>query len=104
MNEASPKSTETALSTAMAAPAEAASAPVAEPEVAPVAASAAAPAAATGRIGVLLVNLGTPEAADAASVRRYLKEFLTDRRVIEDQGPLWQLVLNGVILPIRART
>ena len=46
------------------------------------------PAAAAGRIGVLLVNLGTPDAADAASVRRYLKEFLTDPRVIEDQGPL----------------
>ena len=61
------------------------------------------PAAAAGRIGVLLVNLGTPDAADAASVRRYLKEFLTDPRVIEDQGPLWQLVLNGVILRIRPR-
>jgi protoporphyrin/coproporphyrin ferrochelatase len=59
--------------------------------------------AVTGKIGVLLVNLGTPEAADAASVRRYLKEFLSDPRVIEDQGPLWQLVLNGVILPIRPR-
>jgi ferrochelatase len=61
------------------------------------------PAAAAGRIGVLLVNLGTPDAADAASVRRYLKEFLTDPRVIEDQGPLWQLVLNGAILRIRPR-
>jgi ferrochelatase len=59
--------------------------------------------AAAGKIGVLLVNLGTPEAADAAAVRRYLKEFLTDPRVIEDQGPLWQLVLNGIILPIRPR-
>ena len=59
--------------------------------------------AVAGKIGVLLVNLGTPEAADAASVRRYLKEFLSDPRVIEDQGPLWQLVLNGVILPIRPR-
>jgi protoporphyrin/coproporphyrin ferrochelatase len=65
--------------------------------------AAARPAAAAGRIGVLLVNLGTPDAADAASVRRYLKEFLTDPRVIEDQGPLWQLVLNGVILRIRPR-
>ena len=50
-----------------------------------------------GKIGLLLVNLGTPDGADAASVRRYLKEFLTDGRVIENQGPLWQLVLNGVI-------
>src|SRR5215813_11482229 len=67
------------------------------------AATADRPTAAAGKIGVLLVNLGTPEAADAAAVRRYLKEFLTDARVIEDQGALWQLVLNGVILPIRPR-
>ena len=56
-----------------------------------------------GKIGILLVNLGTPDAAEAAAVRRYLKEFLTDPRVIEDQGPLWQFVLNGIILPIRPR-
>ena len=56
-----------------------------------------------GRIGVLLVNLGTPDAPDAASVRRYLREFLSDPRVIEDQGPMWRLVLNGVILRIRPR-
>ena len=68
-----------------------------------VSAASADRALANGKIGVLLVNLGTPEAADAASVRRYLKEFLSDPRVIEDQGPLWQVVLNGVILPIRPR-
>ncbi len=50
---------------------------------------------------MLLVNLGTPETADAAGVRRYLKEFLTDPRVIEDQGPLWDIVLNGIILRVR---
>ena len=61
------------------------------------------PAAPAGKIGVLLVNLGTPDAADAEAVRRYLKEFLRDPRVIENQGPLWQLVLNGVILRIRPR-
>src|SRR5436309_4141390 len=61
------------------------------------------PTSAAGKIGVLLVNLGTPEAPDAPAVRRYLKEFLTDPRVIEDQGALWQLVLNSVILPIRPR-
>jgi ferrochelatase len=60
-------------------------------------------AARAGRIGVLLTNLGTPDRADSASVRRYLKEFLSDKRVIENQGPLWKLVLNGVILPIRPR-
>jgi ferrochelatase len=56
-----------------------------------------------GKIGVLLVNLGTPDAADAPAVRRYLKEFLTDPRVIENQGALWSLILNGVILRIRPR-
>ena len=56
-----------------------------------------------GRIGVLIVNLGTPDATDDWSMRRYLKEFLSDPRVIENQGPLWWLVLNGIILPIRPR-
>ena len=53
------------------------------------------------RIGVLLVNLGTPDSADARGVRVYLKEFLSDPRVIEDQGLKWKLVLNGIILRIR---
>jgi protoporphyrin/coproporphyrin ferrochelatase len=53
------------------------------------------------RIGVLLVNLGTPDSADAKGVRVYLKEFLSDPRVIEDQGLKWKLVLNGIILRIR---
>jgi len=53
------------------------------------------------RIGVLLVNLGTPDTADARGVRVYLKEFLSDPRVIEDQGLLWKLVLNGIILRTR---
>ena len=61
------------------------------------------PQARSGKIGVLLVNLGTPDAADPASVRRYLKEFLSDSRVIEDQGLLWQLVLNGIVLRFRPR-
>jgi ferrochelatase len=58
---------------------------------------------ATSGIGVLLVNLGTPDAAEAKAVRRYLKEFLTDRRVIERDGLLWKMVLNGIILPLRSR-
>ena len=62
--------------------------------------TAAAPVV-SAKIGVLLVNLGTPDTADAAGVRRYLKEFLTDPRVIEDQGPLWDIVLNGIILRVR---
>ncbi len=56
------------------------------------------------RVGVLLVNLGTPDTADARGVRIYLKEFLSDPRVIEDQGLLWQLILNGIILRTRPRT
>jgi ferrochelatase len=57
----------------------------------------------TARIGVLIVNLGTPDAADAASVRRYLREFLSDARVIEDQGLVWKFVLNAIILTTRPR-
>ena len=53
------------------------------------------------RVGVLLVNLGTPDTADARGVRVYLKEFLSDPRVIEDQGLKWKLLLNGIILRIR---
>src|ERR1700712_5149197 len=53
------------------------------------------------RVGVLLVNLGTPDTADARGVRVYLKEFLSDPRVIENQGLLWKLALNGVILRTR---
>ena len=54
-------------------------------------------------IGVLLVNLGTPDAADAPAIRRYLKEFLGDRRVIENDSMMWKMVLNGIILPLRSR-
>jgi len=60
-----------------------------------------APAAQPQRAGVLLVNLGTPDTADAKGVRVYLKEFLSDPRVIEDQGLLWKLILNGIILRVR---
>ena len=56
---------------------------------------------ASGRIGVLLVNLGTPDATDYWSMRRYLKEFLSDRRVIEENRLKWWLALNLVILTIR---
>jgi protoporphyrin/coproporphyrin ferrochelatase len=61
------------------------------------------PQARSGPVGVLLVNLGTPDATDAASVRRYLREFLHDRRVIEEDTLVWKLVLNAVILPLRPR-
>jgi protoporphyrin/coproporphyrin ferrochelatase len=55
------------------------------------------------RVGVLLVNLGTPDTADTRGVRVYLKEFLSDPRVIEDQGLVWKLALNGIILRTRPR-
>ena len=55
-------------------------------------------------VGVLLVNLGTPDATDVASVRRYLREFLRDRRVIEEDTLTWKFVLNAIILPLRPRS
>jgi ferrochelatase len=61
----------------------------------------AAPEARPERIGVLLVNLGTPDTCDARGVRVYLREFLSDPRVIEDQGLKWKLILNGIILRVR---
>ena len=51
--------------------------------------------------GILLVNLGTPEEPTSAAVRRFLKQFLSDPRVIEYPRWLWWLILNGVILRIR---
>ncbi len=54
-----------------------------------------------GKIGVLLVNLGTPDDTDYWSMRRYLKEFLSDRRVIEVNRVLWWLILNGIVLTTR---
>src|SRR5215471_13384750 len=57
----------------------------------------------SGSIGVLLINLGTPDATDPASVRRYLREFLNDKRVIEEDTILWKFVLNAIILPLRPR-
>ncbi len=53
------------------------------------------------RVGVLLVNLGTPDATDYWSMRRYLKEFLSDRRVIEVNPIKWWLILNLIILTVR---
>ena len=72
--------------------------------IAPIEVTKPAAPSAQPRVGVLLVNLGTPDTADAPGVRVYLKEFLSDARVIEDQGLIWQLVLNGIILRSRPRT
>jgi len=56
------------------------------------------PAVRSGRIGVLIVNLGTPEGTDYWSVRRYLKEFLSDRRVIEAPRVVWAPILEFILL------
>lgn len=59
------------------------------------------PKVAVGRIGVLLVNLGTPESTDVPTVRRYLREFLSDPRVIEVNPLIWKPILYGIILNTR---
>ncbi|MES2146586.1 MAG: ferrochelatase [Pseudomonadota bacterium] len=59
------------------------------------------PAIPAPQIGVLLVNLGTPDAPDAPSVKRYLREFLSDKRVVEIPSFLWQPILRGIILNTR---
>lgn len=56
------------------------------------------------RVGVLLVNLGTPERPETDAVRRYLKEFLSDQRVVELPSALWQPILRGAVLPRRPKT
>ena len=85
--------------------------PAAAPQATPAAPSPPAPATdrtaavapqASG-IGVLLVNLGTVDAPTPDAVRRYLKEFLTDPRVIEKDSLWWKFVLNCIILPLRSR-
>lgn len=59
------------------------------------------PPVAHGKVGVLIVNLGTPETTRWWDVRRYLKEFLSDRRVIEVNPVIWSLALNFIILTFR---
>ena len=55
------------------------------------------------KIGILLVNLGTPESTDTKSIRKYLKEFLSDRRVIDVPRVLWWIILNFIILNTRPK-
>ncbi|NNC51784.1 MAG: ferrochelatase [Erythrobacter sp.] len=57
----------------------------------------------SGRIGVLVVNLGTPEAPEKGPVKRYLAEFLSDRRVVEIPAIAWQPILRGIILNTRPK-
>ena len=54
-----------------------------------------------GKTGVLLINLGTPDSTSWWDVRKYLKEFLSDRRVIEVNPVIWQIILNLFILTFR---
>ncbi len=55
------------------------------------------------KVGVLLTNLGTPDAPDAKSVKRYLGEFLSDKRVVEIPAIAWQPILRGIILNTRPK-
>ena len=54
------------------------------------------------RTGILLLNLGTPDAPTRAAVRAYLKQFLSDPRVVEIPRLIWWFILHGIILPIRS--
>jgi len=56
-----------------------------------------------GKVGVLLVNLGTPDGTNYAPMRRYLKEFLSDRRVIEWPRAIWYPILHGIVLNTRPK-
>lgn len=56
-----------------------------------------------GKTGIVLVNLGTPDAPTPPAVRRYLKQFLSDPRVVEIPAPIWQIILNLFILPFRPK-
>jgi ferrochelatase len=62
------------------------------------------PVVRVGRVGVLLVNLGSPDAPDVGAVKRFLGEFLSDKRVIEIPSIIWQPILRLLILNIRPRT
>lgn len=55
------------------------------------------------KIGILITNLGTPDNPDKKSLRRYLKQFLSDRRVVDYNPILWKIILYGIILNIRPK-
>ena len=57
----------------------------------------------SSKIGVLILNLGTPDNPDKKSLKKYLKEFLSDRRVVDYNRFIWFLILNGIILNVRPK-
>ena len=57
----------------------------------------------SGGVGLLVVNLGTPDSPEPRDVKRYLKEFLSDPRVIEIPAVIWQVILRGIILNTRPK-
>lgn len=59
--------------------------------------------AAKPRVGIILLQLGTPDAPTPRALRRYLRQFLSDRRVVDLWRPLWWVVLNAAVLPRRPR-
>ena len=59
------------------------------------------PAVPAARIGILVINLGTPDAPEPAAVKRYLREFLSDPRVVEIPQIAWQPILRGIILNVQ---
>jgi protoporphyrin/coproporphyrin ferrochelatase len=61
------------------------------------------PSIAPAKTGVLVVNLGTPDAPTPGAVKRYLREFLSDRRVVEIPPLVWQPILRGIILNTRPK-
>ncbi|WP_037499202.1 ferrochelatase [Sphingomonas jaspsi] len=61
------------------------------------------PSIPAAKVGVLLTNLGTPDSPDTGAVRRYLSQFLSDRRVVEIPPILWQPILQGIILRTRPK-
>ena len=61
------------------------------------------PAVRKGKIGVLLVNLGTPDSLETSAIRRYLREFLSDPRVIELNKAIWYPILYGAVLTTRPK-
>ena len=55
------------------------------------------------KVGVLITNLGTPDNPDKKSLKRYLKQFLSDKRVVDYNRAIWYLILNAIILNIRPK-